>query len=169
VHLGKVGCLNNALKQVQSDVVIISDVDCFWPSDILNKALGYLSDPSVGAVTARELLLNSADSWVTVGEQFYDSNIQAVRIGESKLHSTIIFQGGFAAYRRSAFKEFNNALDDSGTALDLVQTNLRTLLIPEIGFFTVSPTTWKNKVNIKIRRAGHLQTLGALPKSSGSR
>lgn len=159
VHLGKVGCLNNALKQVQSDVVIISDVDCFWPSDILNKALGYLSDPSVGAVTARELLLNSADSWVTVGEQFYDSNIQAVRIGESKLHSTIIFQGGFAAYRRSAFKEFNNALDDSGTALDLVQTNLRTLLIPEIGFFTVSPTTWKNKVNIKIRRAGHLQHL----------
>jgi poly-beta-1,6-N-acetyl-D-glucosamine synthase len=159
VHLGKVGCLNNALKGVQSDVVIISDVDCFWPSDILTKALGYLSDPSVGAVTARELLLNSADSWVTVGEQFYDSNIQAVRIGESKLHSTIIFQGGFAAYRRSAFSEFNDALDDSGTALDLVQTNLRTLLIPEIGFFTVSPTTWKNKVNIKIRRAGHLQHL----------
>jgi poly-beta-1,6-N-acetyl-D-glucosamine synthase len=159
VHLGKVGCLNNALKQVQSDVVIISDVDCFWPSDILTKALGYLSDPSVGAITARELLLNSADSWVTLGEQFYDSNIQAVRIGESKLHSTIIFQGGFAAYRRSAFQEFNDALDDSGTALDLVQTNLRTLLIPEIGFFTVSPTTWKNKVNIKIRRAGHLQHL----------
>ncbi len=161
VHLGKVGCLNNALKQVQSEVVIISDVDCFWPSDILTKALSYLSDPSVGAVTARELLLNSADSWVTVGEQFYDSNIQAVRIGESKLHSTIIFQGGFAAYKRSAFKEFNGALDDSGTALDLVQTNLRTLLIPEIGFFTVSPTTWKNKVNIKIRRAGHLQHLWA--------
>jgi cellulose synthase/poly-beta-1,6-N-acetylglucosamine synthase-like glycosyltransferase len=158
-HLGKAGCLNNALKQVQSDVVIISDVDCFWPSDILTKALGYLSDPSVGAVTARELLLNSADSWVTVGEQFYDSNIQAVRIGESKLYSTIIFQGGFAAYKRSAFKEFNGALDDSGTALDLVQTNLRTLLIPEIGFFTVSPTTWKNKINIKIRRAGHLQHL----------
>jgi cellulose synthase/poly-beta-1,6-N-acetylglucosamine synthase-like glycosyltransferase len=94
-----------------------------------------------------------------VGEQFYDSNIQAVRIGESKLYSTIIFQGGFAAYKRSAFKEFNGALDDSGTALDLVQTNLRTLLIPEIGFFTVSPTTWKNKINIKIRRAGHLQHL----------
>jgi poly-beta-1,6-N-acetyl-D-glucosamine synthase len=159
VHLGKVGCLNNALKQIQADIVIISDVDCFWPSDILTKALAYLSDPSVGAVTARELLLNPADSWVTVGEQFYDSNIQAVRIGESKFHSTIIFQGGFAAYKRSALQEFNEATDDSGTALDLVQTNLRTLLIPEIGFFTVSPTTWKNKVNIKIRRAGHLQHL----------
>lgn len=161
VHLGKTGCLNNALKNVNSDVVIISDVDCFWPSDILTKALGYLSDPSVGAITARELLLNPADSWVTLGEQFYDRNIQAVRIGESKLHSTIFFQGGFAAYKRSVLGEFNHATDDSGTALDIVQSNRRTLLIPEVGFFTVSPTTWKSKVNIKIRRAGHLQHLWA--------
>ena len=161
VHLGKTGCLNNVLKTIQADVVIISDVDCFWPNDILTKALSYLSDPTVGAITARELLLNPADSWVTLGEQFYDSNIQSVRIGESKLHSTIFFQGGFAAYKRSVISEFNHATDDSGTALDIVQTNRRALLIPEIGFFTVSPTTWKSKVNIKIRRAGHLQHLWA--------
>jgi cellulose synthase/poly-beta-1,6-N-acetylglucosamine synthase-like glycosyltransferase len=161
VHLGKTGCLNNALKTVQSDVVIISDVDCFWPRDILTRALSYLSDPNVGAITARELLLNPGDSWVTAGEQFYDSTIQSLRIGESKLHSTIFFQGGFAAYKRSVLTEFNHATDDSGTALDIVQTNRRTLLIPEIGFFTVSPTTWSNKVSIKIRRAGHLQHLWA--------
>ncbi len=161
VHLGKTGCLNKVLKTIQADVVIISDVDCFWPNDILTKALSYLSDPTVGAITARELLLNPADSWVTLGEQFYDSNIQSVRIGESKLHSTIFFQGGFAAYKRSMLSEFNHATDDSGTALDIVQTNRRALLIPEIGFFTSSPTTWRSKVNIKIRRAGHLQHLWA--------
>jgi cellulose synthase/poly-beta-1,6-N-acetylglucosamine synthase-like glycosyltransferase len=161
VHLGKTGCLNNALKTVESDVVIISDVDCFWPSDILAKALSYLSDPNVGAITARELLLNPGDSWVTVGEEFYDSTIQSVRIGESKVHSTIFFQGGFAAYKRSVLTEFNHATDDSGTALDIVQSNRRALLIPEVGFFTVSPTTWSNKVAIKIRRASHLQHLWA--------
>jgi len=161
VHLGKVGCLNRALENVRTKIVIISDVDCFWPSNILTKSLVYLSDPTVGAVTAREWLLNSDDSWVTVGEQFYNTNIQAVRIGESKLHSTIIFQGGFAAYKRNALAEFNHDTDDSGTALDIVQTNLRTLLIPEIGFFTVTPTTWRSKINIKIRRAGHLQHLWA--------
>jgi len=160
-HLGKTGCLNSVLKNVKVDVVVISDVDCFWPSDILTKALSYLSDPSVGAITARELLLNPADSWVTLGEQFYDDNIQAVRIGESKLHSTIFFQGGFAAYKRSVLSEFNHATDDSGTALDIVQSKLRTLLIPEVGFFTVTPIKWKSKVDIKIRRAGHLQHLWA--------
>jgi cellulose synthase/poly-beta-1,6-N-acetylglucosamine synthase-like glycosyltransferase len=161
VHLGKAGCLNNALKGVDADVVIISDVDCFWPSDILSKAVSYLSDPNVGAITARELLLNPQDTWVTLSEQFYDSTIQSVRIGESKIHSTIFFQGGFAAYKKSALTEFNHATDDSGTALDIVQTKRRALLIPELGFFTLSPTKWVNKVAIKIRRAIHLQHLWA--------
>jgi len=158
-HLGKTGCLNNALKNLKADVVIISDADCFWPHDILVKALSYLSDPQVGAITARELLLNPQDTWVTLGEQFYDSTVQSIRIGESKLHSTIFFQGGFAAYKRDVLAEFNHSTDDSGTALDIVQSNKRTILIPEIGFFTISPTAFKNKVSIKIRRASHLQKL----------
>jgi cellulose synthase/poly-beta-1,6-N-acetylglucosamine synthase-like glycosyltransferase len=161
VHLGKTGCLNSALKGINASVVIISDADCFWPHDILRKALGYLSDPTVGAVTGRELLLNPRDSWVTVGEQYYDATVQAIRIGESKMHSTIFFQGGFAAYKRSVLEEFNHFTDDSGTALDIVQKNKRALLIPEVGFFTVSPTIFRDKFAIKLRRASHLQMLWA--------
>lgn len=160
-HMGKTDCLNRALKSVNADVVIISDADCFWPSDILIKALPYLSDPSVGAITARELLLNARGSWVTLGEQFYDNTVQSIRIGESKLHSTVFFQGGFAAYKRNLLFEFDHATDDSGTALDIIQKNDRAILIPEIGFYTTFPTIWKNKVNLKIRRASHLQHLWA--------
>jgi cellulose synthase/poly-beta-1,6-N-acetylglucosamine synthase-like glycosyltransferase len=160
-HLGKTGCLNNALKSIKADVVIISDADCFWPHDILVKALSYLSDPNVGAITGRELLLNPQDTWVTLGEQFYDNTVQSIRIGESKLHSTIFFQGGFAAYKRSILNEFNHATDDSGTALDIVQRSKRAILIPEIGFYTISPTLWRNKISIKIRRASQLQQLWA--------
>ncbi|MEM2129219.1 MAG: glycosyltransferase [Candidatus Bathyarchaeia archaeon] len=158
-HAGKINCLNQALKLVIDDLVIISDADCFWPSDLLQKALKYLSDPSVGAVTARELLLNTHDSWVTRGEQFYNKTVQTIRIGESKIHSTIFFQGGFAAYKRNLLQEFNHEIDDSGTALDIVQKNKRALLLPEIGFYTIFPSTWKNKVTLKLRRASHLQHL----------
>lgn len=158
-HLGKTSCLNRALRSVTANVVIISDADCFWPSDLLLKALPYLSDPSVGAITGRELLLNPEGSWVTTGEQFYDTTVQSIRIGESKLHSTIFFQGGFAAYKYNTFKGFDPEADDSGTALNIVQRNSRALLIPEIGFYTVFPTIWKNKVALKIRRASQLQHL----------
>ena len=160
-HRGKTGCLNIVLKDIKADVVIISDADCFWPHDILGKALSYLSDPTVAAITGREYLLNPQDTWVTLGEQFYDNTVQAIRIGESKLHSTLFFQGGFAAYKRSVLEEFNHATDDSGTALDVIQKNKRAILIPEIGFFTVSPAVWRNKVSIKIRRASQLQQLWA--------
>jgi len=158
-HLGKTGCLNQVLKTVQSEIVIISDADCFWPKDILQKSLSYLSDPSVGAITAREQLLNSGDTWVTQGEQVYNNTIQAIRIGESKLYATLFFQGGFAAYKRSLLSEFNHTADDSGTALDVIQANKRALLIPEISFFTISPTVWQDKFTVKIRRASHLQQL----------
>jgi cellulose synthase/poly-beta-1,6-N-acetylglucosamine synthase-like glycosyltransferase len=144
---------------VNADVVIISDADCFWSSDILEKALPYLSDPSVGAITAREFLLNPGGSWVTLGEQFYDRTVQAIRVGESKVHSTIFFQGGFAAYKRNLLFEFDHATDDSGTALDIIQKNNRALLIPEVGFYTTFPTIWKNKISLKIRRASQLQHL----------
>jgi cellulose synthase/poly-beta-1,6-N-acetylglucosamine synthase-like glycosyltransferase len=160
-HLGKTSCLNLALKSVTSDVIVVSDADCFWASDILLKALPYLSDSSVGAITARELLLNPQDSWVTRGEQFYDDSVQSIRIGESKVHSTIFFQGGFAAYKRVLLNEFDHDVDDSGTALNLVQGNSRTLLIPEIAFYTPFPTIWKNKIALKIRRASNLQQLEA--------
>ncbi len=160
-HLGKTGCLNSALKTVTADVVILSDADCFWPHDILTKALSYLSDPNVGAITGREFLLNPQASWVTLSEQYYDSTIQAIRIGESKVHSTIFFQGGFAAFKRCTLQEFNVATDDSGTALDIIQKHQRALLIPDTGFFTLSPTVYRHKVSIKIRRASHLQKLWA--------
>lgn len=156
-HIGKTNCLNQALKSVNADVVIISDADCFWPSDILLKALPYLSDPNVGAITGRELLLNPQGSWVTAGEQFYDNTVQSIRIGESKMHSTIFFQGGFAAYKYNILRGFDHEADDSGTALDIVQRNSRALLIPEIGFYTTFPTIWKNKITLKIRRASQLQ------------
>ena len=160
-HFGKTECLNRALKSVNADVLIISDADCFLPSDILQKALPYLSDANVGAITARELLLNPHSSWVTRSEQYYNSTIQAIRIGESKTHSTIVFQGGFAAFKREFLQEFNRETDDSGTALDIIQKNGRTLLLPETGFYTTAPSIWKNKVTLKIRRAGHLQHLWA--------
>ena len=51
--------------------------------------------------------------------------------------------------------------DDSGTALDIIQSNKRAILIPETGFFTISPTIFRNKIAIKIRRASHLQKLYA--------
>jgi len=156
---GKSDALNFALKHANGDVIVVSDADCFLSSDALKKALLYLSDSNVGAVAGREMLLNPQSSWVTKSEVFFNNFVQPQRLGESKVHSTIFFQGGFAAYKKACLDEFDHENDDSGTALNIVQGKKRSIIVPEAQFYTMFPVNWRNKVLLKIRRAKQLQKI----------
>ncbi len=154
----KSSALNSALSIARGQVIVISDADCFWPPDILTKSIPYLADPTVGAIVGREVLLNPRSTTTTRTEALYRRIMLPMRLGESKLHSTVFFEGGFAAYKRSLLHEFDteSGADDSGTALDIVQRGGRTILVPEAEFFTTFPTTWRGKMVIKVRRANQL-------------
>jgi len=151
---GKSKALNLALQYAKGEIIIVSDADCFWRADILIKAIPFFSDPSVGAVTGLEEILNPMQTWITKTETFYNDIVHTIRTGESKIHSTIFFQGGFGAFRRSIFNEFYAETDDSGTALNIVQKKFRTILVQDAVYFTTFPNTFKGKFFIKIRRAG---------------
>ena len=157
---GKSIALNYALEYAVGDVVVVSDADCFLPSDILGKALPFLADPSVGAVVGKEVLLNQDQSWVTKSEKAYRDSVFTIRLGESKFYSTIFFEGGFSAYKREFLDEFDRTgSDDSGTALSVVQKNVRTILLPEALFFTAFPQSLRGRVIIKMRRASQLMRI----------
>jgi len=162
VRSGKSMALNCALKHAVGDVVVVSDADCFLPSDILGKALPFLADPSVGAVVGKETLLNAGQSWITKTEKVYRNSVFTIRLGESKFYSTIFFEGGFSAYKRKFLDGFDCAgSDDSGTALSVVQNNARTILLPEAPFFTAFPKSLRGRVIIKMRRASQLMRVWA--------
>ncbi len=156
---GKSAALNFALKQCEGDVVIVSDADCFWPSDILNKALPFLADPNVGAISGPKILLNPKQSWITKTEDAYLTSANLIKLGESKINSTLLFEGGFSAYKKEvieAFDPYNTGSDDSGTIIKIVEKNARAMLVPEASFFSAFPVTWKGKISLKIRRANQL-------------
>jgi len=157
VRSGKSMALNFALKHAVGDVVVVSDADCFLRSDILGKALPFLADSSVGAVVGKETLLNPDQSWITKTERAYRNSVFTIRLGESKLYSTIFFEGGFSAYKREFLDGFDcTGSDDTGTALSVVQKNARTILLPEALFFTAFPKSLRGRVIIKMRRASQL-------------
>lgn len=160
-HVGKSAALNRALGLSTNEIVIVSDADTHWPPDILLKALPYLSDPTVGAVTGRGLNQNASQSWVTKGENVYLSLTSLLRLGESKVHSTIRFEGGFCAYKRNAFDifDYETGSDDSGTALKVVQNGFRAIMVPEAMFYTEFPIKLRHKLRIKVRRANQLISL----------
>ena len=158
---GKSVALNAALPVSSNSIVVVSDADTLWPSDVLEKALPYLAEPSVGAITARGINENVTKSWVTKSEDTYLDFAYLIRLGESKIYSTIRFEGGFCAYKRAAFEQFDHqsGSDYSGTALNVVQRNFRTILVPEAVFYTSFPTSLIGKLRIKVRRANQLISL----------
>jgi len=160
-RVGKAVVLNAALPASTNDIIVVSDADTFWPSDIFQKALPYLSGPMIGAITGSGVLENPRESWVTKGEVCYLKSMSLLRLGESKIHSTIRFEGGFCAYKRSAFQKFDceSGSDDSGTALSVVQNGFRTIFVPEARFVTKFPERLEGKIKVKIRRASHLTLL----------
>ena len=153
---GKTASLNLALNYAKGEVVVVSDADCFLSSNVLREALSFLADRSVGAVTGLELLLNPEESWVTEAEILYNDAVHTIRVGESKVYSTIFFQGGFGAYKRSLLDEFDVEADDSGTALNVVQKGTRAFLLPDAVYFTMFSSVWKSKLVTKLRRASQL-------------
>lgn len=156
---GKSTALNFALKRCEGDVVIISDADCFWPSDILNKALPFLADRNVGAISGPKILLNPEQSWITKTEDAYLNSANLIKLGESKIGSTLLFEGGFSAYKKEvieAFDPYNTGSDDSGTIIKIVEKHARAMLVPEARFFSAFPVTWKGKMSLKTRRANQL-------------
>lgn len=156
---GKSAALNFAFKQCEGEVVVISDADCFWPPSILSNALPFLADPSVGAISGPKTLLNSEQSWVTKSEDAYLNSANLIKLGESKTSSTLLFEGGFSAYKKEvieSFDPYNTGSDDCGTVIKVLEKNFSAIFVPEARFFSTFPVTWREKTSIKIRRANQL-------------
>lgn len=156
---GKAHALNYSLKHCKGDVIVISDADCFWSADILEKALPFLADPEVGAISGPKILLNSNQTWITRLEENYLKSANVSRLGESKAGSTLFFEGGFSAFKKEAFDRFDpygTGSDDCGTVLQVIEKNFRAMLVPDAKFFSAFPKSFRGKITIKLRRTNQL-------------
>lgn len=160
-RMGKAHALNKGLQVSSNDIIIVSDADALWPPDILDKAMPYLSDPRVGAITGHQVADGDGQSWAANVEKNYLGLMLVLRLGESKIHSTIRFEGVFCAFKRDAFNEFDvqTGADDSGTALEAIQNGFRAILVPEIAVRSAVPETLAKRTKTKIRRATQLTGL----------
>ncbi|XHH09319.1 MAG: glycosyltransferase [Candidatus Bathyarchaeia archaeon] len=152
---GKSHALNTALAECTGEVVAISDADCFWPKDILTKAIPYLADPTVGAIGGPKILFNHDQTWITRMEQGYLKSANMLRLGESKAGSTLFFEGGFSAFRREALERFDpyeTGSDDCGTVLSVIEHDFRAMLVVDAKFYSSFPATFRGKISIKLRR-----------------
>ena len=158
-RLGKSHALNTALQQADGEIIATSDADSFWENKALRKAVSYFADPCIGALTGRENLTNVKETVHTMSEGLYRRFYYTLRLGESNIHSTLIFQGELSLYRRSAFKTFEDKpgySDDIGTVINIASNGYRCIYAPDIAFCDTAALSLNGRLTLKSRRAEHL-------------
>lgn len=158
---GKAHALNIGLTHASGEIIVLADADSFWSQDSLKEAIYPLSDESVGAVTAVKVPMTVDPAKAMKTESTYRSFYNAVRVGESKIHSTPVFHGELAAFRSRLLDEIhgfheNVGADDSHAAALLALRGFRAIASPDAVAYELTPTSWSAYFQWKKRRAKHL-------------
>ncbi|MBU2617831.1 MAG: glycosyltransferase family 2 protein [Euryarchaeota archaeon] len=156
-RLGKAIALSEAFDHVTGEVVVITDADSALKKDVLRKALPYLADPNVGAITGRQILVDPASRT----EQSYRNIFDMLRFAESKMASTPIFNGPFMAFKREVLEPPppDSIADDTEMAMKVIRRGYRALYVQDAVFYEHAPSTRRSQIKQKERRAqGIVQT-----------
>ncbi len=158
IRRGKAHALNAALKMLENDVdiIVITDVDSKWlDSNTLKKAVAYLLNPSIGAVSCVKSPIGESKGVEGVYRDFYN----VLRIAESNAYSTPIFHGEFAAFKRELLEAIGGfptdiGADDSHAATKVALMGYRAIVTDDIVCEELLPI--KSYIQWRVRRAQHL-------------
>ncbi len=162
---GKSAAINNAFScaSPQSEIFLMTDVDAILKEDAVEKIVSRFIDPEIGAVCGTQVVLNASESRETQSETTYRHYYAKLRIGESALDSTPIFDGELAAYRADVIRKMkvkeNLNADDSQLANMVRRKGYRSICDPEAIFYEYAPSDWSSKQIQKVRRGQGLSRM----------
>lgn len=105
---GKSAALNQGLARCETELVITVDADCWILSDgVRHLVQRLLSDPpNTQAVAGSILVRNSRENWITQAQEWdYFLGIAAVKRIQSLFQGTLVAQGAFSIYKKSALEK----------------------------------------------------------------
>jgi cellulose synthase/poly-beta-1,6-N-acetylglucosamine synthase-like glycosyltransferase len=152
---GKAIALNKAFKFCNGDIIVITDADSRLRKDILLKSMPYFSDPKIGALTGKLVLINPNENSATKIEKTYRSFYHLIRNAESILDSTTIFHGPFSAFRKDAIEDIfeDSVADDTELAFRVRKNKYKTILVNDALFWEYTPAKISERTKLKQRRA----------------
>ena len=161
-RFGKASALNYAVQHCQGDIVIMTDADAILDKNAAEKIVENFNDPIIGAVTGKLFILNSDQSSITKLEKSYRSIYEFIRMGESNLDSTPIFNGPITAFRRELFDDLKSdtVTDDIEICIRIREKGYRAVYEPTAIAYEYAPTSLKSRMKQKSRRAqGAIQSI----------
>ena len=97
---GKVAVINEIVRDIESELIVLSDVSALVSVDALLIAAERFKDPGIGVLNSRYRLLNPGSA----GEAAYWNYQSNLKASEAALGSTLGAHGAFYLFRRPLFQ-----------------------------------------------------------------
>ena len=126
------------------------DADAILKPDSVRRIVDWFQDEGIGAVCGTQSIDDSL-------EPNYRKSFNKIRIGQSAINSTPIFEGSICAFRSSSLKgelidpEIN--ADDSQMAQIVRRNGFRAIFDQNISFTEIGNWNWSQNFSRRIRRA----------------
>jgi|ECHnycMinimDraft_1075156.scaffolds.fasta_scaffold03903_2 cellulose synthase/poly-beta-1,6-N-acetylglucosamine synthase-like glycosyltransferase len=148
---GKVLAVRDAMRTARGEVIVITDADALW-LDRLENAVGILQG-EIGAVSCVKYPNRGEE------ENSYRDFYNRVRLKESSLFSTPVFNGEMVAFRRELISPEELPMagaDDSAIATYIAMKGFRAICVPDFRVVEEVPLTRRDYMSWKVRRGAHL-------------
>lgn len=147
---------NNAMNQGYSaskgEIVIKSDCDAFPFKDALKNIVSNFADQNIGAVSG-VCYFDPSDRRM---EKLFRSIQRRFKQTEAYFHSSLVFMGGFGAYRKHLIPKLGEEItaDDSELVISVVRKGYRAIVDPSVKVRFPSPEKFSERRKQLDRRAG---------------
>jgi cellulose synthase/poly-beta-1,6-N-acetylglucosamine synthase-like glycosyltransferase len=150
---GKVAAQNNAVRQIDAEIVAFSDANCTWQPDALRKLVRNFADPQVAYVCGR---LNITNDDGRNKEGIYWRYELALRAAESRLDSVTGGNGSIYAMRREDYVEVDPRFGhDLSFPYLMVQRGRRAVYEPLANAYEKATPTTDDEFRRKVRMFEH--------------
>ena len=132
---GKNFALNQTLKKVNCDIVVVSDSDADISGGWMEVMINRLSDSKIGVISGVE---DGESSGLKGFQRYYRSNSNWLRIRESEVGSTPVLEGSLIAWNSERMGSFsldeNVNADDAQVGMIAMRKGLRAVVDQRISF-----------------------------------
>lgn len=161
VRRGKIANLNEALARRQEDILVLSDANVIYHPDAILYLVARFHDPSVGCVSGKVILTDTAPALGAPTESYYSLE-WLLQERSSAIYSMVGTDGAMYALRRELFRPCPNdtLIEDFVIAMEIIRLGYRVVFEPRALGWEQGPASLHEEFRRKVRiAAGSAQAL----------
>jgi len=153
VRRGKSEAINEALRSVRSEIIVLTDADVTFPPGSVRKLVENFEGSEIGAVSGVEVPVGGK-SFLTGIEADYRRIYTAIRMAEAETDSPFMCESELSAYRRELLEPLRPGVvcDDVELTVMVRSKGFKALYAPDVSFLETEAGKLRPKLQHKLRR-----------------